>query len=244
MFHIAHLNGFKTHYFSNQESRLLMDLSEKDIDLVINNDSEPLVFGRMKDEGLVHFLKQVDFQKNKNFVVLHMRSPHSPYENRYAGREAEFEKFTPAGESDDRLEYSVNTYDNALLYTDMVITSMIQTFLDNAKGRKNAVYLIADHAQLFDFNGMWGHNNLVLAQAYVPFIVIKDNVADIAPVISSYQVGKLIAADLGGNIVNPNEHDNTFYLHGNNIDFPYAYIEYQINNAGDIVSETTKHTAE
>lgn len=221
-----------------------MDLSEKDIDVVINNDSEPLIFGRFKDEGLVHFLKQINFQHGKNFVVLHMRSPHSPYENRYAGREAEFEKFTPAAESTDRLEYEVNTYDNALLYTDSVITAMIRTFLSASRGRSNAVYLIADHSQLFDFNGLWGHNNLVLEQASVPFIVLKDKPFDIAPVVSAYQAAKFMALDLGGEIINPNEHDNTFYLHGNNIDFPYAYIEYRLEQDGHIGWQARKHTAE
>lgn len=242
LFRIAHQNGFKTHYFSNQESRLLMDLSEKDIDEIINNDSEPLVFGRLKDEGLVHFLKKIDFQHGKNFVVLHMRSPHSPYENRYQGREAEFEKFKPAAESKNRLEYSVNTYDNALLYTDMVITSMMESFVYANRGRHYAVYLIADHAQLFDFNGMWGHNNLVLEQGFVPFVVVKDNLSTIAPLVSAYEAAKLVAQDLGANIINSNEHDNTYYLHGNNIDFPYSYIEYQLSPEGNVLSQAQKYT--
>ena len=34
-----------------------------------------------------------------------------------------------------------------------------------------------------------------------------------------------------GIITNPNEHDNVFYMHGNNIDFPYNYIEYRIDHS-------------
>lgn len=219
-----------------------MDLSEADIDEIINNDCEPLVLGRFKDEGLVHFLKKIDFQHGRNFVVLHMRSPHSPYEKRYQGREAEFEKFKPAAESKNRLEYSVNTYDNALLYTDTVITSMMESFTQAAKGRKNAIYLIADHAQLFDFKGLWGHNNLVLEQGYVPFVVLKDNMPKIAPVISAYEAAKFVAQDLGATIINPNEQNNVFYLHGNNIDFPYSYIEYQLSAEGHVLSQALKHT--
>ncbi len=234
LFKLAKEAGFNTYYFSNQESRLTMGIGTKYIDEIVANDTNPVLFARYKDEGLIELLKEVDFSKGKNFIVLHMRSPHLPYENRYKGREEEFEKFKPAAESRDRYEYSVNTYDNALLYTDYVIDKMIETFKLKAYESKNSIYVTADHGQLFNYQGLWGHNNLLIEQGKVPLFVEKNTKNILPPVISHYQIGKLIAEDLGFVIENPNEENNSYYLHGNNIDFPYDFIKYEINPEGKI----------
>lgn len=230
LFRLAKAAGFKTYYISNQESRLTMSFGAKNVDTIITNDMHPLYFKKHQDEGLVELLKQQNISEGKNFIVLHMRSPHSPFENRYKGRKDEFEKFKPAAESKDKFTYYNNTYDNALLYTDMVIAKMIKTFEQASKGRKYSIYVTADHGELFDYNGHWGHNNLLLEQGKVPFFMKRNHSAYLPPVVSHYQIGKLIADDFGFEIINPNEHNNTFYLHGNNIDFPYNFIEYQINS--------------
>lgn len=231
LFGLAKAAGFKTYYFSNQESRLTMSFGAKNVDTIITNDMKPLFFKQYKDEGLVKLLSELPLEKGRNFIVLHMRSPHSPFENRYEGREAEFEKFKPAAESKDKYTYYCNTYDNALLYTDTVIADMIKTFEKMSEGRKYSIYVTADHGELFDYNGHWGHNNLTLEQGKVPFLFKQNQPMHISAVVSHYQMGKIIAADLGFTIINPNEHDNIFYMHGNNIDFPYNYIEYQIDQS-------------
>lgn len=231
LFRLAKAAGFKTYYLSNQESRLTMSFGAKNVDKIIANDMKPLFFKQYKDEGLIKLLSELSLKEGRNFIVLHMRSPHSPFENRYEGRESEFEKFKPAATSKDKFTYYCNTYDNALLYTDMVIANMIKTFEKMSKGRKYSIYVTADHGELFDYDGHWGHNNLMLEQGKVPFLFKQNQPMHIPSVVSHYQIGKIIAADLGYVITNPNEHDNVFYMHGNNIDFPYNYIEYRIDHS-------------
>ena len=141
LFQAAKNKGFHTYYLSNQESRLTMGLQTSAIDEIITNDTNPIYFAKYKDEGLINILKEKGLKGKKNFIVLHMRSPHSPYENRYKGREAEFEKYTPAATSKDRFEYETNTYDNALLYTDMVISQMVQSFEKLALGTNYDILL-------------------------------------------------------------------------------------------------------
>ena len=126
---------------------------------------------------------------------------------------------------------------------DMVIAKMIKTFEQISKDRKYSIYVTADHGELFDYNGHWGHNNLLLEQGKVPFFMKRNRSAHLPAVVSHYQIGKLIADDLGFKIVNPNEQNNTFYMHGNNIDFPYNFIEYQIKNNGQIIEIKTGNTA-
>lgn len=242
LFRLAKQSGFKTFYFSNQESRLTMGLGAKYIDELVANDTNPVLFARLKDEGLVELMNETDLSEGKNFIVLHMRSPHLPYENRYKGRELEFEKFVPAAKSKNRLEYSINTYDNALLYTDFVIDKMINTFKTKSKGRKNSIFITADHGQLFNYQGHWGHNSLLIEQGKVPFFTDTPLVENLPAAVSHYQIGKLIAADLGFEIINPNEKENSFYLHGNNIDFPYDFIKYNIAPSGEIKEQYKKNT--
>lgn len=234
LFRLAKQAGFKTYYFSNQESRLTMSFGMKNLDKVITNDMRLLFFSRYNDEGLAKLLQEIDFKKGKNFVVLHMRSPHSPFENRYKGREDEFEKFKPAAESKNKFEYYQNTYDNALLYTDMAINTMVEEFEKLNGDKKHSIYITADHGELINYDGMYGHNNLVIEQAKVPFFVKKKNFEYLPPVLSYIQIGEIIARDFGFNIINPNKEDNIYYIHGNNIDFPYEYIKYRINDNGDI----------
>ena len=84
---------------------------------------------------------------------------------------------------------------------------------------------------------MWGHNNLVLEQAKVPFFVKSFEIKDLPSVISHYQIGKLILTQIGFEFKNKNENNNTYYLHGNNIDFPYDFIEYRIENENVIFNK-------
>lgn len=241
LFRIAKQNGFETYYYSNQESRLIMDIGAKYIDHIANNDSEPLLFGKYHDEGLVELLQQIDFSQGKKFVVLHMRSPHLPYEKHYKSRKGEFEKFVPAETSKDRLEYTLNTYDNALLYTDFVIDKMLETFNQANAGRKATAFLTADHGQLFDFQRLWGHNHLISEQGKVPAVIFGQDAGKLPPVISSYQFSKKILEALGGRLINANE-DNRHYLHGNNIYYPYDFLEYKISPNGKIIEEKPQNT--
>lgn len=242
MFKIAKENGFETYYFSNQESRLIMNIGEKYIDHIANNDSEPLFFSQYRDEGLAKMLQDIDFKHGKKFVVLHMRSPHLPYEKHYQGKEDKFQKFVPDTPDVERLTYTVNSYDNALLYTDYVINEMIDNFETANKGQKSVIFLTADHGQLFDYHGMWGHNKLVIEQGKVPAIIIADKKIAMPKYISSYDFGKLILKQLGNQLINPNEKKNIFYLHGNNIYYPYDFMEYEIFKNGKIKNLPPKNT--
>lgn len=243
IFNLAKKAGFKTHYFSNQESRLTMSFGAKNVDEIIANDTRLFFFSQYHDEGLAMLLDEIDFSKGKNFVVLHMRSPHSPFENRYKGREDEFEKFKPAADSSDKFIRYQNTYDNALLYTDLVIDEMIEKFEKLNEGKNYSIYVTADHGELINHDGMYGHNNLVLEQAKVPFFAKRDGEFSLPPVMPYYQIIKFIADDLGYKIENPNEGDNIYYLHGNNVDFPYDFIKYQIGDDGQITQIEKNNTA-
>lgn len=229
LFHQAHQNGYETYYISHQESRLAMELDVQSIDHIINNDTAPLIFKKYYDEGLLYFLKKIDLKKGKKFIVLHMRAPHSPYEKAYKDK-PEFEKWPAHQTTDDRLTYDTNTYDNALSYVDYVLNGLVEWFETQTKGQKSVMFITADHGQLFNYQGMWGHNNLTMEQSMVPGIVIGNINKDLPKYTPAYEFGKVILSSLGSSLFNPNEENNTYYLHGNNVEFPYDFIEYKIEN--------------
>lgn len=242
MFRIAKKNGFETYYYSNQESRLIMNIGAKYIDHIVNNDSEPMLFAKFHDEGLNKLLNKIDFNNGKKFVVLHMRSPHLPYEKHYKHQKEKFEKFYPAETSKDRFEYTVNTYDNALLYTDYVIDLIIDSFNKANRGKKASIFLTADHGQLFDYHGLWGHNHLIAEQGKVPAVIFGHDARRLPALMSAYQFSKIIIEALGNKLINPNESSNKYYLHGNNIYYPYDFLEYQITPEGKLKEKMPGNT--
>lgn len=243
LFYLAKQAGFKTYYFSNQESRLSMSFGAQNVDKIITNDMNGEFFAKYRDEGLVKLLDKVNFTDDKNFIVLHMYAPHSPYENCYKNYEKDFEKYTPTNNS-SREVCANNSYDNALLYTDMVMDKIINRFEEANKSDKYSIYITSDHGELFNYDGMYGHNNLIIEQAKVPFFFKSYQKRPIPSIVSHYQIGKLIASDIGYEIENPNEKTGIYYLHGNNIDFPYDYITYQIIDGQHIKELEISNTKE
>ncbi len=240
LFNLAHNAGFKNYYFSAQEAYLLQDVNLNNIDEIYTNEKNsaaatpetektPSIFLKHRDDELVTMLDKVNFKTDKNFVVVNLRVPHAAYEYHYAHRQAEFRKFLPDNPSAPRNIYATNAYDNALLYMDDVINELIERFVAQAGDKSYSIYITADHGQLFNFQGQWGHGQLLLETAKVPFFYYHQSGTLLPPIISHYQIGKLIALDLGFMVLNPNECDNTFYVMENNLFFNTNFIKYRID---------------
>lgn len=91
-------------------------------------------------------------------VVLHMLGNHGPaYSRRYP---PEFRKFVPTCESLDLSDCSqveiVNAYDNALLYTDHVLASLIR-YLESRSGRDAGLIYVSDHGESLGESGFYLH---------------------------------------------------------------------------------------
>ncbi len=91
-------------------------------------------------------------------VVLHMLGNHGPaYSRRYP---PEFRKFVPTCESLELSECSqeeiVNAYDNAILYTDHVLASLIR-YLETQTGRDAGLIYVSDHGESLGESGFYLH---------------------------------------------------------------------------------------
>ncbi len=221
LLHLAKEKGFSTHYITTQNLFVIGGVLADFADIT-------KVF-KGYDEKLIEYLKKVDFNKS-NFVILHQRNSHSPYE-----------KYTPPAfyhfsfKGLPYKEYMLHSYLNSVSYTDHIIKEVFETS-DKLK-ECTLTFMTSDHGEMMgakDEGGRFGHVFLGFADAKVPMIIYankacqKDVVKRLSlqNVISHYQFAKLIAKALGYNIINPNE-DGSYYINGVGIAGEKGFIQYR-----------------
>ncbi|MCO6058836.1 phosphoethanolamine--lipid A transferase [Pseudomonas sp. MOB-449] len=131
--------------------------------------------GECHDEILLKDLQgYIDQLKDDSVLVLHQMGSHGPdYAKRYPKR---FEKFTPVCNSnalnDCSQESIVNAYDNTLVYTDYVLSSLIDLLRHNQDKVDTAMLYIADHGESL------GEYNLYLHGT--PYVMAPDQQKHVA----------------------------------------------------------------
>lgn len=223
LFSLAKKAGYKTHYITTQKLTILGGFMANSVDIVKSRkDFDPPIY----DEYLLKYLDRVDFSK-KNFIVLHQRNSHSPYDQ---NTPKEFYKFKFKGL--DFKEYMRGSYFNSLLYTDHILYKVIKKA--SSINSPTIVFITSDHSEMMgyeDEKGRFGHTYLGFEDAKVPFIVyknrlVKDMNLSLKNTISHYQFSKMIAKSIGYKIINPNE-NGEFYINGIDIDGLNGYISYK-----------------
>jgi len=216
MFRLAKEAGFQTHYISAQNANCLNGVSTHYIDNFLTYNSHKDLFDRIHDDGLLELLKTIKLKKH-NFIVLHQRCAHSPFEANYAHR-PEFARY-PYTDIPYH-EYIKNSYDNAVLYNDFLYDAIINHLKTEVSG---PVYLFitSDHGEEFGENGRWGHDRLTFGSSLVPLLFYsKDGESRFVDRLRSlhmpthYELGLLIADRLGYTITDPNKEDDWFYVGG------------------------------
>lgn len=142
--------GFKTYWLSVQEA----DGWGGMIQHVAVEARQRKYFDRARDSVLVDELRTIVENKSSAeplFVVLHTKGSHWHYSRRYP---ISFEKFKDGTSPRERL---VDAYDNSVLYTDWIISQIIQTVAQTHDDA--AVLYVSDHGQnlLDDEKQLRGH---------------------------------------------------------------------------------------
>ena len=115
---------------------------------------------RCWDEGLLRGLDdRLQRAQGVQVVVLHMLGNHGPsYFRRYPKA---FERFAPTCQDDNigncTKEQIVNAYDNAVVYTDHVLATLISTLEANAAKVDSAVLYASDHGESLGEKGLFLH---------------------------------------------------------------------------------------
>ncbi|GAB3376109.1 phosphoethanolamine transferase CptA [Azotobacter armeniacus] len=147
--------GYKTYWITNQQTitkrnTMLTTFSKQaDEQFYLNNNRDQNA--RQYDGSVLEpFAQVLADDAPRKFVMVHLLGTHMRYQYRYP---AEFERFTdrtgvPTSVTEDQLP-TYNSYDNAVLYNDYVVSSLLERF--RATDPNGFLLYLADHGEaVFD----------------------------------------------------------------------------------------------
>lgn len=180
------------------------------VDLQNSGDTRYCKSGECLDQILVDYLKEhlKNFNGNAT-IVLHMTGSHGPaYYRRYP---AEFARFQPECRTSEfsncTNEKIVNAYDNTILYTDHILSEVIDLLKSNESRFAPAMIYMSDHGESLGENGLYLHAAPYFIapneQTHIPFI------AWFSPDYAS--ATGLDTACLKQGAASPASHDNLFH---------------------------------
>jgi heptose-I-phosphate ethanolaminephosphotransferase len=150
--------GYKTFWITNQQTMtkrntMLTTFSEQADEQVYLNNNRNQNARQYDGDVLEPFSKALADSAPRKLIIVHLLGTHMSYQYRYPPA---FDKFTdrkgvPDGVRDDQLP-TYNSYDNAVLYNDFVVSSLIK---DYAKTDPNGFLMyLSDHGEdVFDSPG-------------------------------------------------------------------------------------------
>jgi lipid A ethanolaminephosphotransferase len=166
--------------------------------------------GECHDAILARRLEQeLEEVRGNTVIVLHMMGNHGPaYFRRYP---AAFRRFVPDCETAElrhcSREQVVNAYDNAILYTDHVVASVIETLRGHALQVDGAMIYVSDHGESLGEHGLYLHgipySIAPELQTHVPMLVWVSRQLTAS--------GDVDNACLRDKVTEPLSHDNLFH---------------------------------
>ena len=219
LFRRAQEAGYKTFWISTQESKLLNGLDSQHIDVRLTREDDPLTLSAGGDRVALDWLAAQQWAE-KNFVVLNLRTAHTPYADAYRADPERYMRWPTEGSDLPLNQRRSNAYDNALLYLDALLADTIEFAKSNFRGDLLWVFT-SDHGQMLGENGSWGHNRLRPAVASVPMMAFerRDDPADAtyqlpdSNLVSHYEMGRWLLGEMGFKLENPNKVEGVHYFH-------------------------------
>jgi len=230
IFKLAKMNGFTTHFISNQSASQLEIvynlLSAENIDFYAPKEDLPKYLDNLttQDYDLYSMLKRIDLSKN-NLIVLNQRGSHSPFGNKYPD---EFDKF-----EDD--------YDNTVLYTDHIVGE-IYNYLKSNSSKETYIVFTSDHGEMLgEVKGKKGHGWFEKEVYKVPYLFMSMNSSDSVKSMAEnvkchYDMSTLIQNLLGYNAEPETDPERTIYVNGSEMNALAGYMQIKLKD-GKMVSE-------
>ncbi|MCB9250872.1 MAG: sulfatase-like hydrolase/transferase [Flavobacteriales bacterium] len=165
--------NFKTYFISNQKP---LGAFETGVTLISKKSKQSFftnTSGNVLDEALLKpFQKALDDEFKSKLIIVHLLGTHYSYEKRYPSR---FKIFGDQPNTKFKREFvfrTINDYDNALLYNDFIVNSLIEKV--KSKNTKSFVLYLSDHGEeVFETRNLAGHveYNGTEPMYNIPFIV-------------------------------------------------------------------------
>lgn len=182
IFDILHSSPYKSYWLSNQSPIGLWDngvtslAQNADVKTFVNitaNSSKESTMTVSLDQRLFDPLQSAltDTAKHK-VVFLHLMGNHTQYSKRYPDN---FELYEDKGDKHTRV---INTYDNAILYNDFIVDSiltMLNSYSHSHSGVRISALYFSDHGEnVYDEGDYSGHDysdRIPNANVEIPFIM-------------------------------------------------------------------------
>ena len=175
---LANSAGFETTWLSNQRpigvyeslvTKIALSSSRTNFLTTIQG-----VHNKVMDGALLPELETIlaNNSSSKKLIIIHLMGTHVNYVNRYP---EDFNTFTDTPLSNyksNKIFKTINHYDNAVLYTDYVVSQIIQKI--KTLNKKSFVLYFSDHGEeLFKDYNMAGHNEDISTKDMydVPFLL-------------------------------------------------------------------------
>jgi len=174
-----------------------------------SKDVNPVCDIECRDEGMLNGLKDyIEGQSGRDtLVVMHTMGSHGPaYYKRYP---SPFEVFSPACQTNQLNECSNeeinNAYDNTIVYTDFVLSRLINLFKKYPLGKEIAIFYVSDHGESLGESGIYLHG--------MPYLIAPNEQKQVAAIM---WFNKEFSESLDMNMISekinwPLSHDNLFH---------------------------------
>lgn len=228
---LAKKNGYIVHWYSTQEEtggNITSVIQNAHQIKTRQNYTEPVL-----DDVLIQELDNIDFSK-KNFIVLHLRANHSPYE-KYIPQSYKSNDY----DESDYFNYKFNTYNDSIKYVDNILYKLFQKVEE--KNDEFIIYFTSDHGERIGTksdNGKYGHSELDIECAKVPFIVYSNqNIKKLPAILTHYDISKMITNSIGFDIINPNDDQKTYFLNSVRIDGTAGILNYKLKDIDNFLKD-------
>ena len=232
LLHVLARAGVAVHWRDNQSGCKSVCKGLPQDNVLILKPSGLCENGRCLDEGLLVGLEQrLATARGAQLLTLHMLGNHGPsYFRRYPPA---FARFAPACQHDDLQKCSreeiVNAYDNALLYTDHVLASLIAKLQAASNVVDSALIYVSDHGESL------GENNLYLHG--LPYAIAPD-VQKRVPMVVWFSAGAPASMGLDTTCLQrraqqPTAHDHLFHTVLGLLDVKTALFDRSLDLTAD-----------
>ncbi|MCC7331030.1 MAG: sulfatase-like hydrolase/transferase [Flavobacteriales bacterium] len=196
-------SGFKTYWISNQIPvgiyETMTTTFAKSCDEVyftnLGDEKDQLSY----DEKVFPFLdKSLKENQTKKFIIIHLLGTHVQYQNRYP-KEYDVFKDTPNSKYHSNEIYkTINYYDNAVLYNDYIVSTIIEKVKSATQNRKASLIYLSDHGEdVYETVDMAGHSEAISSNPMyiIPFVFWSNNTNQ-TDAYESYTSRKYMTDDL------------------------------------------------
>ncbi len=182
--------GFKTYWITNQipvgiyETLIttIAKTADKTYFTNLGGELEQQSLDEKVFPSLTEVLKE---NTNKKFIVVHLLGTHVQYVNRYPEKYDVFKDNPKSIYNTNEALKTINFYDNAVLYNDYIVSSIINLLKKSSSDKKSSVIYLSDHGDdVYETVDMAGHSEAISSKPMylIPFTYWTNNLEELKKV--------------------------------------------------------------